>query len=168
MLHPWLATAALGRGSSAGVFTVFSSDYYTAAKEGSVVTCICDTYGGWCAIADRVFEPYTGRYTWEVELVAVGAQKSGLFIAGACIFLLRGFWLCGVQQEVGHSCERSSSFVLYALGVCEIDTSTTPEQLESCAAHGKSGGKKKLRYVSRGYIYIYILVFGYHRLLFLN
>ena len=115
MLHPWLATAALGRGSSAGVFTVFSSDYYTAAKEGSVVTCICDTYGGWCAIADRVFEPYTGRYTWEVELVAVGAQKSGLFIAGACIFLLRGFWLCGVQQEVGRSCERSCNNLFFVV-----------------------------------------------------
>ena len=121
MLHPWLATAALGRGSSAGVFTVFSSDYYTAAKEGSVVTCICDTYGGWCAIADRVFEPYTGRYTWEVELVAVGAQKSGLFIAGACIpsfCVVFGLVVCNRRLGIHVNVRAITCFLLLYCIVC--------------------------------------------------
>ena len=82
-LHPWLATAALGSGSSAGVFSLVSSEYYSLDEGGVKATCRCDSYGGWCAVADRVFEPGSGRYAWRVQLAAPG--KSGLFICGVCV-----------------------------------------------------------------------------------
>ena len=103
-LHPWLATAALGSGSSAGVFSLVSSGYYRLDEGGVKATCRCDSYGGWCAVADRVFEPSSGRYAWRVQLAAPGKS---VFIAGVCVHRETGRRDSGSGDQI-----RSGSFSL--------------------------------------------------------